>query len=228
MGSEEIQPLEGFQCSLGHANGAGIPLRQTVVSLVAPFPHSVVGSPVRPSHVEHQILDEIRFITAVNHGAAALRQLSELQQEQRCGIELQMPPGIVGHHWFTTAAVVFGMQGIQRIEAVFEAFDLPGLTQHRPQQATHQSDHPLFELPGPAVPFTTVAADGEAQGPDALNGVHTVPDPGVAVIPMDRVGGAGGKQTTDRVLALQHHLADGAVQPFDHRLDAAVICGDLC
>lgn len=50
-----------------------------MVALVAPFPDAVVGGPVGPSDVEDQVLDEIRFITAVDHGAAAPRQLSQLQ-----------------------------------------------------------------------------------------------------------------------------------------------------
>ena len=73
-----------------------------------------------------------------------------------------------------------------------------------------------------------MAADRQAQCPDALNGIHAVSDPGIAIVAMDRMRGAGGKQATDGVLALKHHLADGVVKPLDHRLNAALICGGLC
>ncbi len=73
-----------------------------------------------------------------------------------------------------------------------------------------------------------MAANRQAQCPDALNGIHAVPHPCIAVVAVNRVRGAGGKQATDRVLALQHHLADGAVKPLDQRLNAALFCGGLC
>ena len=138
-----------------------------------------------------------------------------------------MPPGVIGHHGVTTGTVVFRVQCVQGIQAVLEPLHLSGLAQHRPQQAAHQGDHPLFEFPGPAVLPSPLAADGQAQGPDALHGIDAIPHPGVAVVAMDRVGGAGGQQTADGVLAFQHHLADGAVQPLNHGIDTALIPRDF-
>ena len=82
MDAEEIQSLQGFQCCLRHPDGAGIAFRQAMVALVTPLPDAVVGGAIGPCHVEHEVLDEIRFIAAVDHGAAAPRQLGQLQEEQ--------------------------------------------------------------------------------------------------------------------------------------------------
>ena len=198
-----------------------------MVPLVAPFPDAVVGRPIGPGHVEHQVLDEVRFITALDHGAAAPRQLGQLQQKQRGGIQLQVAPGVIGNDGIAAGTVVFGMKRVQRIQAVLEALHLFGLAQHGAHQASHQGDHPLLQLPGPAVLNTPVAPDRQAQGPDALHGIDAVPDPGIAVVAMDGVGGACGQQATHGVLTIQDHPADRAIQPLDDGINAVPIGRDL-
>ena len=86
-----------------------------------------------------------------------------------------------------------------------------GLAQHRVEQAPHELQHPLLQLID-AGGGATQAPVGQGETPDALDRIDAVPHPGIAVVAVDVVGGAGGEQAGDRVLALQHHLIDLAVQ----------------
>jgi len=130
--------------------------------------------------------------------------LRQLQQEQGRGVELQVSPAVVGHHGVAAVGVVLGVQRIQRLQAVLEALQLRRLAQHGVEQPAHQLQHPLlqFEHAGGG---TAQAPVGQGQAPHALHGVDAVAHPGIAVVAMHRVGGAGGQQAGHRVLALQHH-----------------------
>ena len=207
----EVDAIEGFERCFGHADRAGIALRQPVIALVAPFPDAVVRHPVSPGHVVHQVLNKCRFVAVVDQGETAAGQLCQLQQEQGRGIDLQMSPAVIRNHWLPAGAVVFGMQGIEWIQAALEAFHLPGLAHHRVEQSAHQVHHALLELPaalaGPLHPAMRCR-----QAPHTLNGIDAVPHPGIAVIAMHGVSRAGRQQSADRVLALQHHGIDRLIQ----------------
>ncbi len=113
-----------------------------------------------------------------------------------------MPPAVIGHNLIAIGAVVFGMQGIERIKAVLEALHFWGLTHHAVEQPAHQRQNPLFEFPaalgGPPVKATM----GNRQAPNALNRVHTVANPGVSVVSVHGVCRAGGKQSAHGMLTL--------------------------
>ena len=70
VGAVEIQALQGFQGGLHQADGAGVALRHAVVALVAPLPDAVIGHPVGPGHVIHQVLDEIPLVARLDHHQA--------------------------------------------------------------------------------------------------------------------------------------------------------------
>ena len=165
----------------------------------------------------HQVLKEIHFVTALHHRASALGQLRQLQQKQGGGIELQMPPGVVSDHWLAGAAVVFGVKGVEGVKALFEALHLLGLPHHRAHQAAHEGHHPLFQLPGAQAVLPLLTAVGQSQSPDALHRIDAVPHPGIAVVAMDGVRGAGGEQAADRVLPIENHPLDGLIQTLKGR-----------
>ena len=151
-------------------------------------------------------------MAVVDQGEAAAGQLCQLQQEQGRGIDLQMSPTVIRNHGLPAGAVVFGMQGIEWIQAALEALHLPGLAQHRLKQAAHQVQHALLKLPGPAAVLAVLSTVGDGQSPHALNRIDAVPAPGIAVIAMHGVGCACRLQSADRVLALQHHGLDRLIQ----------------
>ena len=62
-----------------------------MVALVALFPDAVVAGPTGPRHVIDQVLNEVRFILALDDGETAAGELGQLQQIERGGIQLQMP-----------------------------------------------------------------------------------------------------------------------------------------
>ena len=225
---EEVEAFQGLQSGFRHADGAGIAFGQAVVAFVAPFPDAVIRGSIRPGDVVHEVLNEIHLIPALDHGAATAGELSQLEQKQGSGIELQMSPGVIRHHRIAAAAVVLRVQSVERIEADFEALHLPGLAEHGSQQPPHQGDHPLLELPGPPVVGSMASTVGHGQSPDALHGVDTVPHPGIAVVAVNRVGGAGGQQTTDWVLTLQHHLLNRTIEPSQDCIAMILILLGLC
>ena len=188
-----------------------------MVAFVAPFPDPVVGSAVGPGDVVHQVLKEIHFVTALHHRASALGQLRQLQQKQGGGIELEMPPGVVSHHRLAGATVVFGVKGVEGVEALLEALHLLGLPHHRAHQAAHEGHHPLLQLPGAQAVLPLLTAVGQGQSPDALHRIDAVPHPGIAVVAMDGVSGAGGEQAADRVLPIENHPLDGLIQTLKGR-----------
>ena len=215
MGPVEVQTLQGLQGRLDQADRAGIALGQAVVALVTPLPDAVIGHPVGAGHVINQVLDEIPLVVGLDHHQAAAGQLGQLQQVQGGGVQLQVSPAVVGHHRITAAGVEFGVNRIKPIQAVLEALDLGGLAQHRVEQPAHQLQHPLVQLKGAAA-VAVQAPVGQGQTPDALDRIDAVPDPGVAVVAVHRVGGAGRQQAGDGVLARQHHLLDLAVDRLEH------------
>ena len=223
MDAKQIQAVEGFQGGLRHPDRAGVAFRQTVVAFVAPLPDAVVGGAVGPRHVIHEVLDEISLIPALDHGAAAACELGQLEQEQGACIQLQMPPGVISHHRVPAAAVVLRMQRIEWIKAALETLHFVRLPQHGPQQSTHQGDHPLLQFPGALVVVPRAVSVGHGQRPDALNRVDAVAHPGIAVVAVDGVGGAGGQQAADRILALQNHRLNRTVQAFENGVDVLLV-----
>ena len=215
VGPVEVQALEGLQGGLDQADRAGVALGQAVVALVTPLPDAVIGHPVGAGHVIDQVLNEIPLVAGLDHHQAAAGQLGQLQQVQGGGVQLQVPPAVVGHHRFATAGVELGVDRIEPIQAVLEALHLGGLAQHRVEQSAHQLQHPLVQLKGAAAVAVQVAV-GQGQAPDALDRIDAVPHPGVAVVAVHRVGGAGGQQACDRMLAGQHHLLDLAVDRLEN------------
>ena len=145
------------------------------------------------SEFTEQILDEVRFVGAAHHHQAGSGELCQLQQKQRGGIQLQMSPAVIRHHRCSQSAVVLRMQRIQGIEAVLEALHFFRLAQHRLKQAAHQVQHALLKLPGPAAVLAVLSTVGDGQSPHALNRIDAVPDPGISIVAMHRVGGAGRK-----------------------------------
>ena len=141
----------------------------------------------------NQVLDEVRFVGAAHHHQAGSGELGQLQQKQRGGIQLQMSPAVIRHHRCSQSAVVLRMQRIQGIEAVLEALHFLRLAQHRLKQAAHQVQHALLKLPGPAAVLAVLSTVGDGQSPHALNRIDAVPDPGIPIVAMHRVGSAGRK-----------------------------------
>ena len=115
------------------------------------------------------------------------------------------------------------MQRIEWIEAALETLHFVRLPQHGPQQPTHQGDHPLLQFPGALVVVPRAVSVGHGQGPDALNRVDAVAHPGIAVVAVDGVGGAGGQQAADRILALQNHRLNRTVQAFENGVDVLLV-----
>ena len=122
-----------------------------------------------------------------------------------------MAPAVVGDNRLARVGVELGVDRIEAIEAGLEAFHLGGLAQHGAQQAPHQLQHPLLKLEG-APAGAALAAMGDCQPPDALNRVDAVAHPGIAVVAVHGVGGAGGQQAGDRMLAIEHHCLDLAIE----------------
>ena len=122
-----------------------------------------------------------------------------------------MAPAVIGHHRLARVGVELGVDGVEAIEAVLEALHLGGLAQHGAQQPPHQLQHPLLELEG-APAGAAQAAMGDRQTPDALDRIDAVAHPGIAVVAMHGVGGAGGQQAGDRMLAAEHHRLDLAIE----------------
>ena len=182
-----------------------------MVALVAPLPDAVVGHAVGAGHVIHEVLDEIALVAGLHDHQPGAGELGELQQEEGGGVELEVTPAVVGHHGLAAGGVELGVDGVEAVQAGLEALHLGGLAQHGRKQAAHQLQHPLLQLEGPAA-GTPQAAVGQGQPPDALHGIHAVAHPGVAVVAMHGVGGAGRQQAAHRVLPLQHHGLDLAVE----------------
>lgn len=191
MGAEQIDPIQGFQCGLGHSDGTGVSFRESVISLVPSFPDAVIARAVRLGDVMHEALQEICFITAADHGQSGLGQLGKLQEEQGCCIQLQMPPSVISHHGVSAVAVVFRVEGIKRVKAVFEPFHLVGLAHHRAQQPAHQGQDPFIQLPAAAGSFAETPSMRDGEGPDALHRIDTVTNPGIPVVAVHGVGRAG-------------------------------------
>ena len=215
VGTEEVDAIESLEGGLDQADRAGVALRQAVVALVTPLPDAVVGHPIGAADVVHQVLEEVPFVAGLHHHQAGAGELGQLEQEQAGGIELEMPPAVVAHNGFATAGVELGVDRIERIEAALEALHLGGLAQHGGEQAPHELEHALLQLEGAAA-GPAQAAVGQGQAPDALNGVHAIAHPGIAVVAVNGVGGAGGQQTGERMLAAQHHRIDAAVELLEH------------
>jgi len=146
-------------------------------------------------------------------GRAGAGELGQLQQEQAGGIELEVAPAVVGHRRVARVGFELGVDGVEPVEGVLEALHLRGLAQHRVHQAAHQQQYPLLQFEGAPV-GAPLAPVGQGQPPHALDRIDAVADPGVAVVAVHRVGGAGRQQTGDRMLALQHHRLDLAVELF--------------
>ena len=123
-----------------------------------------------------------------------------------------MPPGIVSNHRFAGAAVVLGVKGVEGVEALLETLHLRGLPHHRAHQTAHEGHHPLLQFPGAQAVLPLLPAVGQGQSPNALHRIDAVPHPGIAVVAMDGVGGAGGEQAADRVLPIENHPLDGLIQ----------------
>ena len=104
------------------------------------------------------------------------------------------------------------MKGVEGVEALLEALHLVGLPHHRAHQTAHQGHHPLLQLPGAPAGLPLLTAVGQGQSPNALHRIDAVPHPGIAVVAMDGVGGAGREQAADRVLPIENHPLDGLIQ----------------
>jgi hypothetical protein len=182
-----------------------------MVALVAPLPDAVVGDPIGPGHVVHQVLDEIALIAGLHDHQAGAGELGELQQKEGGGIELEVAPAVVRHHRIAAGGVELGVDRVEAVQAGLEALHLGGLAQHGRKQAAHQLQHPLFELEGAAA-GAPQAAIGQGETPDALNRIHAVAHPGIAVVAVHGVGGTGRQQAAQRMLALQNHRLDLAVE----------------
>ena len=91
-----------------------------------------------------------------------------MEQKQRRGIELQMPPAVIGHYGSAGGRVELGVDGMQAMQAVLEALHLRGLAQHGVEQAAHQLQHPRFKLVYAAT-GPPQAAMGQGKSPDALD-----------------------------------------------------------
>ena len=216
MGPIEIEPLEGFKGRLDEADRTGVALGQPMVPLITPLPNAVVSDPIGPGHVIDQVLHEVPLVLGLDDHQARAGQLGQLQQKQGGGIELEMAPSVVGHHGVAAGGVELGVQGIQPIQAVFEALHLGSLAQHGVEQAPHQLHDPLLQLKSPPVvaPHPGV---GHGQAPHALDRIDAVAHPGVAVVSVHRVGGACRQQTRNRVLAGEHDGFDLTVDFFEYR-----------
>ena len=185
-----------------------------MVALVAPFPDAVVSHPIGAGHVIDEVLEEIALRAGLNDHQPRAGELGQLQQKQGRGIELQMAPAVVGHHRIAGGRIEFGVDGVEPLEARLEALHLRRLAHHRAHQSPHQLQDPLLQLEGAAAgPLQPPV--GQGQSPDALDGIDAVPHPGVAVVAVHGAGGAGGKQTRDRMLPAQDHVLDLAVQPVE-------------
>ena len=224
MGPIEIKPVEGFEGGFHHADRTGVALGQAVVALVAPLPDAVIGHPIGPGHVVHQVLHEVTLVLALDHHQARTGELGQLQQEQRRGIELQMAPAVIGDDGIAAGGVELGVDRIEAIEALLKPLHLRGLAQHRVEQAPHQLQHPLFQLKHPPV-VAPQALVCQGQTPDALDRIHAVAHPGIAVVAMHGVGRTGWQQSGDRVLTGQHHRFDLAVDLREHRPGVGRIAG---
>ena len=58
MESEGVQTNAGLQGRLNQANGTGVALRGTVVSLIPSLPDAVIGHPVGATEVINEVLNE--------------------------------------------------------------------------------------------------------------------------------------------------------------------------
>jgi hypothetical protein len=198
-----------------------------MVGLITPLPNAVIRDAVRPSDVVDQVLNEIGFVPTPDHGTSAPRQLTQLEKKQRCGIELQVTPSVVVDDGIPRASVVFRMECIQRIQACFEAFNLVRLAQHGAQQTAHESDDVLLQFPGSGAAAPITPTVGEGESPDALDGVHTVANPGIAVVAMDGVCRTGGQQATNGILSFKDHPLDRSIESFKNLIATAVVLGEF-
>ena len=128
--SKRIQTTGRLQRRLHQANGTGIAFRSAVVAFIPPLPDAVIRHPISTAEVKNQVLQKRRLGLIGHHHQPGAGELGELQYKQRRGIELQMPPGVIGHHRLTAGGVVFGVQCIEGILARLEALHLVGLAHH--------------------------------------------------------------------------------------------------
>ena len=68
---------------------------------------------------------------------------------------------------------------------------------------------------------------GEGEPPDALDGVHTVANPGIAVVAMDGVCRTGGQQATNGILSFKDHPLDGSIESLKNLIATAVVLGEF-
>ena len=209
--AQQVDPLQGFQGRLHHADGAGVALRQAMVALVPPFPDAVIGHAVRPGDVIHKVLHEVALVARLHHHQAGASDLGQLQQKHRRGVQLQVAPAVVRHHRRPGSRVELRVQGIEGPQAALEALHLRRLAHHRREQPPHQLQHPLLQLEGPAA-RPVQAPVGDRQTPNALDGVDAIAHPGVAIVAMHGVCRAGGQQPCQRMLTAENHCVDLAVE----------------
>ena len=128
---------------------------------------------------------------------------------------MQMATVVIADHRAAAVGIIFGMQGIGRIQAQLEALHPVGPPHHRGQQAAHPFDRGLLQPVGTILTLIQTSI-GQRQPPGRKDAVYIVPPPGISIIAMRIHCRTGREQPGDRILTRQHDLIDlmqHAVQP---------------
>ena len=209
---QRLEPGDGLQRSLGHAERAGVDFGQTLVAFVAAFPDAEVGCAVGACQVVHQVLHEGHFVGVAHDGQARGAHLRELQHEDRRRIDLQVAPFSVADDGLAGRGGVLRVQGVERVLGVLETLDLLCLPHHRREQPAHQLHDRPFQFGGA---FGVLAPVCQRQHPHGEDAVDVVAHPGVGVVAVHRGRGAGRQQARRGILAREDdllHLVEDAVE----------------
>ena len=73
---------------------------------VSTLPHSIIRSSISSFNVKDEILDKLNFVNGIDDVQSAHSHLSEKQEKDGSGIQLQMTPRIVGNNGITSCGII--------------------------------------------------------------------------------------------------------------------------
>lgn len=144
--AKEIDAVDGLKGSDGHTDRGRVQLGLTMVDLVSTLPNTIVGSSIGALDVEDQVLHKVDFVCGVDDQHSRSGHLSQGEEEDGCGINLQVSPLGISHDGISSGGVVFGMQTVVQALSLLELLDLGCLAHHAEEESTHQLDHGMLKL----------------------------------------------------------------------------------
>lgn len=144
--AKEIDAVDGLEGSDSHTDRGRVQLGLTMVDLVSTLPDTIIGSTIGALNVEDQVLHKVDLVSGVDDQHSGSGHLSQGEEEDGSGIDLQVSPLRISHDGVSGGGVVFGVQTIVQALSLLELLDLGCLAHHAEEESAHQLDHRMLEF----------------------------------------------------------------------------------